>query len=146
MPGVQRREIECRYGQHIKEGIEALIQKHKGSVQAIADELGVSNLTYWKWRQELGITIDHAALNPSVLTARQRFVLDKRFGLDGGPAHSMHDVALMLDSTVGAVGSVQRAALRNVVRNPSILTEEELTIMRSALGTPKARIPAARLP
>ena len=116
------------------------MRKHNGNPKAIADELGVGVSTYRAWRSELRISMVKS------LTPKQRFVLDKRFGLDGGPAHTMYDVALMLDCTVGAIGSVQRAALRKMARDPSIVNDEELAIIRWALGSPKARMPTTRLP
>ena len=112
------------------------MQKHNGRPQAIADELEVGIRTYQAWRRELGI---HMVMP---LTPKQRFVLDKRFGLDGDHPQTLEAIALTLHATPGAVRSIQRAALARVVRDPSLICPKELAIIRSV----RTRIPPARLP
>ena len=123
--------MERFYGQQTRDVIEALIQKHKGRVRTMADELGISTPTLLRWRRKPGITIDHAA-NPPPLSQLQRLVLAERFGIDGGRRHSLEDVAVTLGTSVGAEQSAQRTALRKVEQNPPIISPRELAILRRA--------------
>ena len=125
------RNLERQYRQHMRRVLHALIRKHQGRARPIADELGVSTTTLWRWRLELDISINRTA-NPPPLTELQRSVLVKRFGLDAGRRHSIAKVALMLGTSSGAVQSAQRTALRKVGRDPSLISPKELAILQSA--------------